>query len=442
MYKFNIVLEVLQCYKDSVPCAEIIKRTGVSKSTIYLWIFCYIDDYNKLMNRYNKQHKDIKKIFIDSLNKDIFTFVTEIVNDNPFMSHDKFIHLINQKFNIKLNNKKIKYILDNINITKKHIRQRIIKSKEFLEKIIKKRDEFLKIIKNEIIDDIICIDETGFNALFSKTTKGYSKKGKEINIPVSDLKLSNQSLLMALSINEVIHYDITEENVNADIYLIFMNNLISKLKKNENRNFILIFDNVRFHHDKRIIDLITKNNYKYFFVPPYSPNLNPIENVNGIIKDYYFKEIINNCNKTNYANNNKLNKENNKKITIEENEKLKIDIKTKKNIIKQKYKDNIQKNKRLKDKTKEEIEELNKKIKETCKNEIIEVIKIEKCKKKNNIKIRKTNCASTIQNYVKQCIELFNKNYNKERITKIYERAFSYDYKDIEKELKDRLKFE
>ena len=118
MYKFNIVLEVLQCYKDSVPCAEIIKRTGVSKSTIYLWIFCYIDDYNKLMNRYNKQHKDIKKIFIDSLNKDIFTFLTEIVNDNPFMSHNKFIHLINQKFNIKLNNRKIKYILDNIDITK------------------------------------------------------------------------------------------------------------------------------------------------------------------------------------------------------------------------------------------------------------------------------------------------------------------------------------
>jgi transposase len=247
---------------------------------------------------------------------------------------------------------------------------------------------------------------------------------------------------MALSINEVIHYDITEENVNADIYLNFMNNLISKLKKNENRNFILIFDNIRFHHDERIIDLITQNNYKYFFVPPYSPNLNPIENVNGIIKDYYFKEIINNSNKTNYANNNKLNKENNKKITIEENEKLKIDIKTKKNIIRQKYKDDIQKNKRLKDKTKEEIKELNKKIKDTCKNEIIEVIKIEKCKKKNNIKIKKTNCASTIQNYVKQCIELFNKNYNKEKITKIYERAFSYNYKDIEKELKDRLKFE
>jgi transposase len=145
MYKFNIVLQVLQYYKDSVPCAEIIKRTHVSKSTIYLWIFCYFDDYNKLMNRYDKQHKDIKKIFIDSLNKDIFTFIQEIVNDNPFMTYNNFIHLINKKFNIKLNNTKIKWILDNINITKKHIRQRIIKSKDFLEKIIKKREtNFLK----------------------------------------------------------------------------------------------------------------------------------------------------------------------------------------------------------------------------------------------------------------------------------------------------------
>ena len=77
MYKFNIVLEVLQCYKDSVPCAEIIKRTGVSKSTIYLWIFCYIDDYNKLMNRYNKQHKDIKKI-LDMHQEQLYNQLQEI----------------------------------------------------------------------------------------------------------------------------------------------------------------------------------------------------------------------------------------------------------------------------------------------------------------------------------------------------------------------------
>ena len=46
-----------------------------------------------------------------------------------------------------------------------------------------------------------------------------------------------------------------------------------------------------------------KNNYKILFTPPYSPNLNPIENTFGIIKKIYKNELqLKNYNTTNIIN--------------------------------------------------------------------------------------------------------------------------------------------
>ena len=44
-----------------------------------------------------------------------------------------------------------------------------------------------------------------------------------------------------------------------------------------------------------------------------------------------------------------------------------------------------------------------------------------------------------IVNLIKNAIDKFNKDYNKEMITKIFIHSINYDYKDLEKELRDRL---
>ena len=44
-----------------------------------------------------------------------------------------------------------------------------------------------------------------------------------------------------------------------------------------------------------------------------------------------------------------------------------------------------------------------------------------------------------IVNLIKNAIDKFNKDYDKEMITKIFTHSINYDYKDLEKELRDRL---
>ena len=39
-----------------------------------------------------------------------------------------------------------------------------------------------------------------------------------------------------------------------------------------------------------MLEYITNKGHKYMFTPPYSPNLNPIENTFSIIKHQYYKD--------------------------------------------------------------------------------------------------------------------------------------------------------
>ena len=452
MYEYQTVIKVIFLYKEKKSYREIEKITKVSKSCICMWIFLYYDDYDALLKRYYKQHKDSKNTFLESLNKNIFEYIEKIVKTNPFLTYKKFIFMINDKFNIKLNNKNLKTILDNIGITKKKIKQRVIKSKDFLNKIIQKRKEFITIINKQLIENIICIDETGFNTFINKNTKGYSKKSVEINIPVSKLHFSNQSLLMALSINNVIHYDIVNENVETTIYFDFIKALIEKLKNlKDNKNYVFIFDNVRFHHSKKTLDLINSSNYTYFFVPPYSPNLNPIENVNGIIKDNY-----NNLAIADYVNNSSINmlnvhsfKKTNKDTLIKENNIEKENIKERRRLIKDKYtkicKDKIQniKNKHFDniDEVQNNIIKCKKEIKVEQNKEIKNIISDEKKNRNKRVLDNKINDIILAKKYIINSIQLFNNQYNSSNIKKIFLTAFLFNHESVENELKDRLSF-
>ena len=46
----------------------------------------------------------------------------------------------------------------------------------------------------------------------------------------------------------------------------------------------LVMDNAPIHHAKCVVDNMERKGIKYMYLPPYSPDLNPIENVFGVLK--------------------------------------------------------------------------------------------------------------------------------------------------------------
>ena len=49
-------------------------------------------------------------------------------------------------------------------------------------------------------------------------------------------------------------------------------------------NSIVILDNATIHHSEEIVGLIESKGAKIIYLPPYSPDLNPIELMFGIYK--------------------------------------------------------------------------------------------------------------------------------------------------------------
>jgi len=62
------------------------------------------------------------------------------------------------------------------------------------------------------------------------------------------------------------------------------------------KNSILVLDNAKIHHDQELLNYLDAFGVKVVFLPPYSPDLNPIETAFSTIKQFlqrnrYFVEI-------------------------------------------------------------------------------------------------------------------------------------------------------
>ena len=55
---------------------------------------------------------------------------------------------------------------------------------------------------------------------------------------------------------------------------------------------IIVIDNVRSHHAKMVKQILDKSGIRYMYLPPYSPDLNPIEKMWSKLKAYLRKEKV------------------------------------------------------------------------------------------------------------------------------------------------------
>jgi transposase len=74
-------------------------------------------------------------------------------------------------------------------------------------------------------------------------------------------------------------FKIQDKAHNSEDYAEFLNKLIEYLNCEGIEGAYLIMDNVRFHKTELVRNLIQSHGHNAVFLPPYSPFLNPIENM-------------------------------------------------------------------------------------------------------------------------------------------------------------------
>jgi transposase len=108
---------------------------------------------------------------------------------------------------------------------------------------------------------------------------------------------SKRNIIMVVGIDELYHYEINKSNTNSTIFKNILIDLFSKIKKEQQKEYILIMDNLACHRTKEIKDLLKKYNIKTLFTVPYESYFNPIELSFRYLKNKIYKNIFYDINK-------------------------------------------------------------------------------------------------------------------------------------------------
>lgn len=155
------------------------------------------------------------------------------------------------------------------------------------ERNTEKVTEWLNVIYPEISirakaegADIYWGDETGLRASDVRG-RGFAPKGKTPVVQAT-AAYHNLSMVSAITNKGKVSWMIVEGSVNIERFLEFLDRLV----RDANRKVFLVLDNLRVHHGILVSEWVKQrqDEIELFFLPAYSPDLNPDEHVNSDIK--------------------------------------------------------------------------------------------------------------------------------------------------------------
>ena len=122
-------------------------------------------------------------------------------------------------------------------------------------------------------NNLIFIDETGAN-LNMTLLYGRAPKGDRIKMPAPMNRGMQISIIGAISTTKVEAALYGEWATNGDIFQTF---ITTQLIPNLSPEKVVLLDNVQFHKSDAVIKAIETTGARVIFLPPYSPEFNPIE---------------------------------------------------------------------------------------------------------------------------------------------------------------------
>jgi transposase len=148
------------------------------------------------------------------------------------------------------------------------------------------RQEFEEKLTTIDVSTIFVLDEAGAN-LSMTPTNGRAQRGKRAHGVKPTGKRTHLTIVAALALTGFVSPMLLQGTMNTDAFEAYLEKcLLPELPKNS----VLIMDNFRVHHVEKIKNLIESRGVRIIYLPPYSPQLSPIEKAWFIVKNYLRKK--------------------------------------------------------------------------------------------------------------------------------------------------------
>lgn len=130
------------------------------------------------------------------------------------------------------------------------------------------------------LDKLVFFDESGVNTLMART-RGRSPEGKRLVDSAPAGRYETLTLMSAVRLDGVVAPLLLDGPVNAETFAGYVEDcLVPALEAGD----ILIMDNLPAHKSVRITRAVEMAGCVLVYLPPYSPDLNPIENMWSKVK--------------------------------------------------------------------------------------------------------------------------------------------------------------
>jgi transposase len=161
-------------------------------------------------------------------------------------------------------------------VQKKHYKQNEKDVQEWLN------NTYPDIVKKSVLEDaeIYWLDEVGVQNT-SNYIKGYAPRGKTPTIPVASEHI-RVNMISAITNSGKLRFHFYQGKMDQDLFRSFLIRLI----KSTDKKVYAISDNLPVHHGLVLQEWVKENSEKInvFFLPSYTPELNPVEYLNNNLK--------------------------------------------------------------------------------------------------------------------------------------------------------------
>ncbi|KAF7335978.1 DDE family endonuclease [Mycena sanguinolenta] len=148
------------------------------------------------------------------------------------------------------------------------------------------RREFVLEVGKYPPEYLVTADEAAVNILTTYRNNGWSYRGLRAPKKCNFVRGIRYSLLPAITIDGLIYTHVKVGGYNGEQFVEWLEGLLQVMNPYPAPHSVLILDNCRIHHVDDVQEMCDAKGVKLLYLPPYSPDFNPIEECFSWIKHY------------------------------------------------------------------------------------------------------------------------------------------------------------
>jgi transposase len=261
---------------DNRSPEEVIKVFGLHRSCIYRWLNKY--DAGGLISLDSTKAKGPQTRITEKQKQQLARFLlknpTQLSFEYALWTIAMIVELIERKFSITYSYVQVSHILKSIGFSKQRPLHRAYQQDpQQVEQWLKKQYPAIKSEAKKQKREIFFGDEAGFHAT-AQYGGTWAPKGETPIIKTTGQRIK-VNCISAVNNNGSLRFMLYDGNFNSERFIEFLKRLLHK----QTKPVTLIVDGHSTHKTKKVVAFVqaTKRKLKLYYLPPYSPELNPDE---------------------------------------------------------------------------------------------------------------------------------------------------------------------